>query len=78
MSTYKPMCPQCHSVHTIIRTSRRTTPTFQTLYCDCLNEHCMTRFVVESATTHIIHSMFEDKPLPVKASKQENQLTLNI
>jgi hypothetical protein len=38
----------------------------------------MTRFVVESATTHIIHSMFEDKPLSIKTSKQEDQLTLNL
>lgn len=38
----------------------------------------MTRFVVESATTHILHSLFEEKPLPIKTNKQENQLTLNL
>ena len=38
----------------------------------------MTRFVVESATTHIIHSLFEDKPLPINTNKQKNQLTLNL
>lgn len=38
----------------------------------------MTRFVVESATTHIIHSMFKEDPSPAEVSKPENQLTLNI
>lgn len=57
MANYKPLCPKCEKRNTRIRTSKQVTPDFQVLYCDCMDETCLTRFKINMMLEKIIWSL---------------------
>lgn len=76
MRTYKPMCPYCGGTNTIIRSSVRHSPMLQTLYCDCLNDECYTRFAVQSETIRVLSTLKSKKAATLP--DQIDQLPLNL
>ncbi|MEC4729138.1 hypothetical protein HWQ46_26925 [Shewanella sp. D64] len=57
MPVFKAICPVCDGNKTTIRTSKRIAVGYQVLYCDCLDENCLTRFKVDSTIAGVIHTM---------------------
>lgn len=81
MRVFKAMCPICHGINTTIRTSRRMSAEYQVLYCDCLNENCLTRFVVDSTVSSVVHTLSDTFKLSTRSSHDSNikrQLNLDI
>lgn len=77
MRILKPLCPVCSGRNTRVRTSRNESNMFQTLYCDCLNEDCLTRFKAELTTVSVIHTLADElTKAPVKQSNPLNQISL--
>ena len=72
-------CPMCRDTNTSICTSRKITPDYQVLYCDCHNQDCLTRFTADLTTGHVIHTLYEEKinPQP-QENRPENQLAFNL
>lgn len=76
MRVLKPVCPVCYSRNTRVRTSRSETDTFQTIYADCLEEECLTRFKAELASVEIIHSLASELAKPKLSANPLNQIQL--
>ncbi|MBD1576312.1 hypothetical protein HC723_07670 [Vibrio sp. S11_S32] len=77
MRILKPLCPVCSGRNTRVRTSRNESNMFQTLYCDCLNEDCLTRFKAELTTVSVIHTLADElSKVPAKQSNPLNQISL--
>ena len=77
MRILKPLCPVCSGRNTRVRTSRNESNMFQTLYCDCLNEDCLTRFKAELTTVSVIHTLADElSKSPNKKTCSINQITL--
>lgn len=77
MRILKPLCPVCSGRNTRVRTSRNESNMFQTLYCDCLNEDCLTRFKAELTTVSVIHTLADElSKSPIQQAKHLNQMSL--
>lgn len=77
MRILKPLCPVCSQRNTRVRTSRNESNVFQTLYCDCLNETCLTRFKAELTTVSVIHTLADELAAPTpKQNNSLNQISL--
>lgn len=74
MPIFKAICPICHGSKTTIRTSKRITPAYQVLYCDCLDENCLTRFKVDSTLAGVIHTMHGNTAAGFKPHKEQLDL----
>lgn len=78
MKTYKPTCPECGGRNTTIRTSKRENLKLQVLYCDCLNETCLTRFTVTAETTRILFTLKEEISSQSTSKSHTDQIPLNL
>ncbi|GAA5647600.1 hypothetical protein Vpro01_03396 [Vibrio proteolyticus] len=78
MKVYKPTCPECGGRNTTIRTSKRENIKLQVLYCDCLEEKCLTRFKVEAETTYVIFTLKEELSCSSCQGSHLDQLQLNL
>lgn len=77
MRILKPLCPICSGRNTRVRTSRNESNMFQTLYCDCLNEDCLTRFKAELTTVSVIHTLADElSKQPIQKNVSLNQMSL--
>ncbi|EJB8454787.1 hypothetical protein MW332_004630 [Vibrio parahaemolyticus] len=78
MKVYKPTCPTCGGRNTTIRKTVREDVRLQVHYCDCLDDTCLTRFVVQSETTRIISTLREELVKKASKASQLDQLPLNL
>lgn len=76
MKVFKPTCPNCGGRNTTIRTSKSDDIRLHVHYCDCLEEDCLTRFVVESTTTRVLSTLNDE--LKKTKTPQLDQIPLNL